>query len=493
MTNRVEYIGQRLRQYRREKDWSGQEVARRLEASIGGSYDWPFIRDLEDGIATPTTEVAVALARAFDRTPFALLLPGGAQQTRPTSQWPSRRPSADDLHSVRQSLSKHGHSIHHAEQFFRMGASAGAARAWLSSFEPDEAFAWLRCRFSPSEAGQWKLAGIGVDDAVRLSALGLRAGDAVPPEVRVLGDQGVRFEAAMVWHHVGHDLGTAMAWLQAGWDLLAAIPWVSSGIDPANARAWFEGGFTVPTAIELTSTLSAEDAGRWGATNLDMGDWLRWQATGAGPAGSEQWAVRGFDPEDAAAWIEKGFDASEAETYRRAGCQSRDAASWKGEGIDAQTAALWLSEGLGIAQFKSWRSITANPTQVRRLIDSGVSVADAAAWSVGDVALDDVASWRDAGFSQEAAGAWAPASPARARRLLRRGVTPQTEAGRRDAGAARLEAARIAMRSIAYPSAIHAGRPAPDATSHGVDGSPSIPTCSACEQPIRPNDRCGCS
>lgn len=82
------YIGERLRGWRQERDWSGQEAASHLAANISRAVEWSEIRRYEEGAALPDTLTATHLATVYGRDLVDLLLVRPTSEHSITSPWP---------------------------------------------------------------------------------------------------------------------------------------------------------------------------------------------------------------------------------------------------------------------------------------------------------------------------------------------------------------------------------------------------------------------
>ena len=61
-------VGQRLKDWRASKDWSGGEAAARVTELTGEAVDWPTLRAIEAGEALPEPWLADALAAVYERS-----------------------------------------------------------------------------------------------------------------------------------------------------------------------------------------------------------------------------------------------------------------------------------------------------------------------------------------------------------------------------------------------------------------------------------------
>lgn len=519
----IRYIGQRLRSWRHERNWSGQEAADRLAARLGRAVEWPELRRYEEATALPDERTASHLAAAYGRRLSDLLTLSKRASAVVLDPWPPTVPSKADLEAVEQLLRNRSHDPRHAARLFELGLSKGSAGAWLRRFSPEDAFGWIAVRFGPSEAARWADRGYTVEDAINLKSLGLSpdelptsrsgsTGSAVATEVVVVRDQlGL----------VGDD--STGAWTSQGWDLLTSIPWHLAGFDPASANSWDELGFDPLEARDLMDRYSPEQAKRWRETPIEPPVWDEWRAAGFGPPDAALFATAGFDAIESARWRDADFAASEAArwaatafgtiestAWREAGFDPDEASGYRTASLDASGASAWRSVGVGPADVHKWRDLDLQPADVQRwsevsdnpsviaaVASTGLTPERAAQYLDVGIGSQDIECWHDAGFAPEQASPWAGTSPERARRLLAKGISPEFDRSRRAVGAQRVAAARAALSEQQTSRTALADRRRPSTpavpASTGFDHGTFNPGCASCGQPVGVNGRCGCS
>lgn len=493
----IRYIGQRLRSWRHERNWSGQEAADHLGARLGRAVEWPELRRYEEAKVLPDARTASHLAAVYGRRLADLLTLSKSAAAVALEPWPPTVPSNNDLEAVEQLLANRGHDPRHAARMFELGLSKGSAGAWLRKFSPEEAFGWIAVRFGPSEAARWADRGYTVEDAINLKSLG------VAPEALPTTGQGSTGGAVAIEVVVARDqLGLAGddstgAWMTQGWDLLTSIPWHLAGFDPASAKSWDALGFDPLWAKDLTTRFSPEEAGRWRDTPLDPLAWDEWRDAGFEASDAERWATAGFDALESSEWREAGFDVDEASGYRTAGLDASSASAWRSVGVAPADVRRWLDLDLHPSDVRRWSEVSGNPVVIAAVASTGLTPERAAQYVDVGVSSQDIERWHDAGFAPEQAHPWAGTSPERARRLLAKGVSPEFDQSRRAVGAQRVTAARAALagQQTSRTAPVEQHRPITPvgATSSGGDHGTFNPGCASCGRPVGVNGRCGCS
>ncbi|MDZ7732987.1 MAG: hypothetical protein U5R31_07585 [Acidimicrobiia bacterium] len=64
---RIRHIGQRLRGWRKERDWSGQGAAAHISTKLERQVEWPELRAYEEGSKLPDTVTATCMAAVYGR------------------------------------------------------------------------------------------------------------------------------------------------------------------------------------------------------------------------------------------------------------------------------------------------------------------------------------------------------------------------------------------------------------------------------------------
>lgn len=489
------YIGQRLRSWRHERNWSGQEAASHLGTRLDRQVEWPELRRYEEGAVLPDTPTATHLAAVYGRQLANLLTLKPTPATVASAPWPPQTPSAEDLAAVRQLLERRGHDPRHSERLFQLGLSRGSAEKWLRNFSPEDAFGWIAVRFGPIEAVKWASRGHTVGEAIRLKSLGL-----TPERILATGDHslsgfGAPIEVIVARDQLGVDRNdSTRVWAEHGWDLLASISWELSGFDPSSARPWNDQGFDPLWAKALKASFSPAEAGLWRDTTVGAPAWEGWRAHGFQPSDAEGFAEAGIDFVEAVEWRDLGFGPAEAVAFRSEELGARAADHWRSIGVAAGDVRLWIDLDLAPSDLRVWRAVSPDPTVITILVKSGLSPKRARRWLAAGVDPRAIEDWEAADFAPDEASEWAGTSPERARRLLARGISPEFDRTRRAAGAARVVAARAAL---AERRDLMARGRRPAVTS-SQPSQPNLGTfharlCSACDRPVSVNGRCGCS
>ena len=311
------YLGKRLRSWRGERNWSGQDASERLGARLDRAVEWPELRLYETGAALPDTPAASHLAAMYDRMVGELVLP--VRPVGPTASvpLPPRTPRPDDLAPLRRHLAENHRDPQHAERFFELGLSAASVREWARALEPKIAFEWITVRFGAQEALRWIAAGHDVSDAVRLKALGLWPGYEDEPETKALLEVGVAREVLMARSQLGlSDRRATQEWFRQGWDLLAAIPWQVAGFDSGEAHLWHDHGFDPLLAKSTSVAFDPGEAAAWRWTGMDSSIWDEWRRSGFEPLDAASWSAAGLDTLIAVSWRTAGFGPQDAVVYR---------------------------------------------------------------------------------------------------------------------------------------------------------------------------------
>lgn len=488
----IRYMGHRVRAWRHERNWTGQEAAARLSDRLGRVVAWTELLSYEEGAALPDTATAGCLASVYAKQLPQLILPTSPSTPVRQPPWPSRTPSHDDLDAVRNHLRTRGHDPAFAERFFELGVSAGGARSWLTKFDPPAAFEWLAVRFGVTEAEQWASAGHTVEQALQLKEIGLKPGDASPSSHGRLAERGVAIEVILVWTHLELDEATAMTWLDAGWDLLRSLPWVLVDVDCAVATEWSAEGFDPTSAKRLALELPADEAGRWRRSTIDTPAWSSWRNLAFDPTTAEAWAAAGFDAPNALEWSALAFEPGEAATFVAVGVLPASATRWRDAGVGSGDVRAWIEAGLDVERVDRWRDVSLDPMEVAAYESANLTPRTVKEWLAAGIAGLQIESWRTGGFSPKEAAVWLGTSPARALRLTRRGVSAEADRARRSAGNQRLAEARLLL---AGKLGTRSGRrESSDSTRSPRPAQGSfVPGCPACGRPIGVNGRCGCS
>lgn len=518
----IRYIGQRLRGWRHDRNWSGQDVAARLAARLGRSVEWPELRDYEEANALPDSRTANELATVYGRSLAELLTLSGRASAVPLEPWPPTVPSANDLEAVKQLLTDRGHDPRHAARLFGLGLSRGSAGAWMRKFEPEEAFGWIARRFGPSEAIRWADRGYTVEDAVRLKSLGMSP-ENLPKPVETSTDGALAIEVRVARDQLGLGGESIAAWTACDWDLLASIPWQLTGFEPAPARSWQQLGFDALGARALVDHFTPEEAQEWSATAIGSSEWAGWSAVGFKPpeaapfaaagydaaesaqwrdaglaaADAKRWTTAGFDALTSVAWREIGFEVDDASGYRAADLDAQGAAGWRSVGVAPADVRQWLDLDLEPSDARRWSAVSSNPSVMATLTRAGLTPSRSAQYLEVGIKDQDIERWHVAGFTPRQAGPWAGTSPERARRLMDKGISPDFDLSRRLASAQRVAAARDALAGPQAPRLASSAKEQPTMTvgsaSTGFVRPASAPGCAACGRPIGVNGRCGCS
>lgn len=485
----IRFIGRRARDWRHERNWTGQEAAARLGAKLGRLVEWAELRAYEEAATLPTSDTARSLAGVYGRQLAQLVLVSSSSTSIRREPWPPRSASPDELETVRGVLERRGHDPELAERFFELGASAGAAKTWLMKFSPGDAFGWLAVRFGPTEAEQWAQAEYSVEDALQLKELGLNPRDTAPALNRQLVDQGAESAVVLLWSQLALGESVAVRWMDSGWDLLSAIPWTLAAFDPSTASEWSAEGFDPMTARSLRTQMKAPTAGRWLRSEIEREEWGSWAARSFDPEEAAHWNAHQFDAPDAAGWRSLEFEPAVAAAFVRAEVAPSSAAGWRVEDVGPEEVRSWIDADLDASHVRRWRGITSDPIEVSVFEAAGLSPRTVREWLDYGIDGSDIVSWRNGGFTPEEAAEWSGTSPARALRLARRGVSPALDRLRRDAGSQRLAEARVRLRERVPPA------PGPAQITHTSvsHAGPSVAVCSACGRPIGANGRCGCS
>lgn len=484
------YLGQRLRMWRHERDWSGQEVALALGERRGRDAEWAELQEYEVGAAFPDARTASHLAALFERPFGDLIIPTPPSGGFEASPWPPRVPTANDLEAVRGVLHERGFDPRLAERFFELGLSKASTSRWLRTFDPAAAFEWISRRFGPKEAERWAAEDHDVRTALTFKAFGLEPGQPMDPGDKVLLDLGVAPEVIITVRQLGLNReNRAREWLSDGWDLLAAVPWLLVGFDRATAYSWQDHGFNVFDALSLSATFSAEEAATWRATSIQLSAWERWHARGYAPDHADRWSSAAFDSDSAEPWRVQHFDPSDASAFRALGLDHQSAAQWRDSGLFAAQVGGWLERGLLVGDRRAWRALSADPEEVAAFKLAGLSPEVVDRWVAAGFDPSTIERWQSFNFSFDEASRWRGTSPERAHRLVLRGITPEADRQRRATGAHNLAtAAEASQPARSQPTDRSRLTNAPTASRGRF-----LSGCPACGRPISANGTCGCS
>jgi hypothetical protein len=518
----VRYIGERLRSWRHERDWSGPEAAVELAARLGRAVEWPELRSYEESAVLPNTPTASHLAAVYGRRLADLLTLGRPVPTSAVEPWPPTIPSTADLEAAERLLADRNHDPRHAARLFELGLSKGSIAAWLRKFGPEDAFDWIAVRFGPREARQWADRGYSAQEAVDLKALGFRPDSSPPPAAGRTTGNPTPIEVTTLLNALHLSGDEISPWIDAGWDLLESVPWQLLEFDACLAQSWRDAGFDAQLAAELKTSLSPSEATDWRATMLAPESWGSWRAArftasdaiefvtagfdvdearawrdaGFGPSEARVLTHVGFDPGESSRWRDAGFEIAEASDYRRLGLDTDAALPWRAAGVRSSDVQQWLDLGLRPADAQQWRDVTTDPAEIAAAAAAGLSPEQVAQYAEVGVRGKDVEHWHRAGFDPAAAGPWAGTSPERAHRLISRGITAEFDRSRRAVGAQRVAAARDSLaerRKGSQGTATTGTAGAATSLTPDRDSVPFSLGCRACGKPIGPTGRCGCS
>lgn len=393
-----------------------------------------------------------------------------------------------------QLLERRGHDPSYAERFFQLGLSKKAAAKWIQKFSPEDAFGWIAVRFGLIEATKWDELGYTVGEATRLKPLKLSPEQISAIRTHPLAKFDVDIEVIVARGELGLDGDeTAVVWAEHGWDLLASIPWSLTGFDSSSARSWEEQGFDPLWAKRLAPSFGPAEAGRWSATSVDAAAWEEWRTAGFCPSEADGFAGAGFNINEAIEWRDDQFSLEQAADYRGAGLDVVAADHWRAAGVSSGDIGTWLDLDLKPTDLERWRSLSEDPAAIKALSKSGLSPEGARAWLDVGVASQAITRWETVGLAPDEAKVWAYTSPARAIRLIAKGISPEVDRARRAAGAERVALARTALAERRDPVPRKQGRRDNDVTRPQVVAGIATSHCFACNLAVGVNGRCGCS
>jgi hypothetical protein len=204
--------------------------------------------------------------------------------------------------------------------------------AWRSQgFDPEQARAFRRWRFTLEQAVAWRQA--GVPDGLH-AAQWVTAG-ATPATV---GD----------WRAAGIDAGQAVHWHEMGFGLTAARDAVRKGLTPDSAFA--QSRPAGPTG--MTSSRGFWSV-RSGPQNMDA--FRRLLQAGVPPQLIHGYATKNWDSDDALVWARAGIEASDALLWQALGLTAAEAARLERKGASpAQTVRDWWQAGIPFNEAADW-------------------------------------------------------------------------------------------------------------------------------------------
>jgi hypothetical protein len=233
------------------------------------------------------------------------------------------------------------------------------------------------------------------------------------PDLAAWSSQGFNPEQARAFRRWRFTIEQAIAWRQAGVpDGLHAAQWVTAGATPGTVGDWRAAGIDASQAVhwhEMGFDLTAaRDAVRKGLTPHSA--FAQSHPSGPGATSSPRglWSVR-TGPQHMDAFrrlMQAGVQSQLIHGYASKNWDSDDALVWAREGIEASDALLWQALGLTAAEAARLERKGATPAQtVRDWWQAGIPFNEAADWIGAGLTAQEAADQRARGITAEQAAA----------------------------------------------------------------------------------------
>jgi len=208
-------------------------------------------------------------------------------------------------------------------------------------------------------------------------------------QIEELIASGVEPERAEEWIYAGYSSDETMSWLKIDTiqypDDLSA--WLDIDVDsPEALLEWYAQGLITPAAVQKQMVFEKGERDKFARMGIFPEMEEEWEKIGARTFNQVNYLIKnGYNIEKLRQWMSAGF------------------ATFKD--IDA-----WRESGLSATEAKRWRDAGFNSGEVVALLASKFSLAEIVEWQAlfGPYAgsIEQINSWRSAGFNPTSAGTW---------------------------------------------------------------------------------------